>query len=279
MFNGKKQIICIFLFFMSRIGLCRSTRPPPVSLLADNHNSSSSSVSSRRNITHDDINRLKIEKSQLVDEISTLKARIARLEMQTRRTKRTANENARFLTHTDFEYRSVEHLLIQQRAEINELLMSDKAAQTHELKESLKLIYEEQERLKDIQLEKQMEINDAKNEWEEILRTDGPDVYDQQSLILSELNEKLQKFKKANLKLEHKVAKMRDQREIETSLTDESEAPKKQSEKLRRLIREEEKAVKEMDEKIEASIQQHAQIMKQLHIELLQTGLENDNIL
>ena len=263
---------------MSRIGLCRSTRPPPISLIMDNRSSSTSSVSSRRNITREDIDRLKMEKTQLQDEVSTLKARIARLEMQTRRTKRTSNENARFLTHIDFEYRSIEHLLIQQRAEMNELLMSDKAAQTHELKESLKLIYEEQERLKDIQLEKQMEINDAKNEWEEILRTDGPDVYDQQALILNELNEKLTKFKKANAKLDHKVAKMRSNREIETAFMDDV-APKKQTDKLRILIREEEKAVKEIEDKIQATIKQHAQIMKQLHIELLQKGLENDNIL
>ena len=263
---------------MSRIGLCRSTRPPPISLIMEKSASTASSVTSRRNITREDIDRLKVEKTQLLDEVSTLKARIARLEMQTRRTKRTSNENARFLTHIDFEYRSIEHLLIQQRAEMNELLMSDKAAQTHELKESLKLIYEEQERLKDIQLEKQMEINDAKNEWEEILRTDGPDVYDQQSLILNELNDKLAKFKKANAKLDHKVAKMRSNREIETSFMEDI-APKKQGDKLRILIREEEKAVKAIEEKIQLSIQQHAQIMKQLHIELLQKGLENDNIL
>ena len=236
-------------------------------------------MTSKRNITKEDIDRLKVEKNQLLSEISTLKARIARLEMQTRRTKRTANENARFLTHLDFEYRSVEHLLIQQRAEINALLMSDKAAQSHELKESLKLIYEEQERLKDIQLEKQMEINDAKNEWEEILRTDGPDVYDQQTIILNELNGKLAKFKKANEKLDHKVAKMKDQKELESSIVDETDLSKKQTDKLRKLIKAEEKSIREMDEKIQSSIKQHAQIMKQLHIELLQTGLEKDNIL
>lgn len=259
----------------SRIGLSKSIRAQPASLLLDTHSTISSGSISHRNITKEDINRLKIEKQQLLGELSILKARIARLEMQNKRTQRTSNENARFLTQIDFEYRAAEHLLIQQRAEINELLMSDKAAQTHELKESIKLNYEEQERLKDIQLEKQMEINDAKQAWEDAIRTDGPDVYEQQSLILTELNEKLQKFKKANTKLEHKVTKLRDQREIESTLTDDTQ-PRKQSEKLRMQIRAEENAIKHVEEKIQESIKQHAKIMKVLHIELLQKGLEKE---
>lgn len=261
----------------SRIGLSRSIRTQPASLLIDTHSTLSTSSISRRNITKEDVNRLKIEKQQLIEELSTLKARIARLEMQNKRTQRTSNESSRFLTQVDYEYRATEHLLIQQRAEINELLMSDRAAQAHELKESIKLNYEEQERLKDIQLEKQMEINDAKQELEDAIRTDGPDVYEQQSLILDELNEKLQKFKRANTKLEHKVTKLKDQDEIKATLTD-SKQPRKQSDILRMQIRAEELAIKQVEEKMQQTIQQHAKIMKGLHIELLQKGLEKETL-
>ncbi|EAY22350.1 hypothetical protein TVAG_378290 [Trichomonas vaginalis G3] len=263
---------------MSRIGLTRSILVNSAPIQSSPIRSETSSVIEVKNdITQEDVNRLIAEKHRLSQEAAKLKARISRLEMQNKIKERTDKENPRFLTRGEFEYRAIEQQLIQQRATMNELLMSDKAAQIYELKESIRLIFEEKERLKDLQLEKQMEINAKKAEWEELQRTDGPEIFQQQIIIIDELKEKLAKFRKANEKLRLKVENLKDQKEIETKLA--GSQPKRQTDYLRILIRDAEEATKKIDEKIEESIYQHSEIMKGLHIELLQKGLDKESLL
>lgn len=262
---------------MSRIGLTRSVLVSTTPIVSEEPSLDSiSTTESKKEITQEDVNRLMAEKHRLQQEAVKLKTRISRLEMQNKLKERTISENPRFLTHNEFEYRAIEQQLIQQRAAINELLMSDKAAQIYELKESIRLIFEEKERLKDLQLEKQMEINTKKAEWDELQRTDGPEIFNQQIIIINELKDKLTKFRKANEKLRLKVENLKDQKEIETKLA--GGQPKRQTDYLRILIRDAEEATKKVDEKIEESIFQHAEVMKGLHIELLQKGLDKDSI-
>lgn len=229
-------------------------------------------VMHNRNITKEDIENLVKERNNLLIERKNLKARIARLEMQSKRANRTAHQNQCVLTHVDQEYRAIEHEIVEKRAEINSLISSDKAAQWHELRESIRLAFEEQLRLQDQQVEKQIYINDTKAQWEELMRTDGPDVYQCQKEIIEQLKQKLEKYKKSNMRLEKKIQTLRDKRDIQNDIQDKQ--PGGTVSLLRAQIKQAENASAGIEDRIQKAITKHSEVMKQLHNRLLQSGLD-----
>jgi len=200
------------------------------------------------------------------------KTKIARLEVQSKRSARTATVNPHLLTQLDREYKAVEHMIMQQRAQINELLMSDNAAQRQELQEEAKIIYQERARLQDLQLEQQIALNDAKRELAELLATDGPAVFERQQRRIESLEEKLGKYEHANEKLAAKVKSIRAKRVLE----EESEAGAigTRAAQIRAQIRDTERATREIEDRIAQSIEKHKQVMKTLNLSLLQRGLD-----
>lgn len=218
-----------------------------------------------RQITQDDINQLKLELQKLQEERKQLNIKIARLEVQAKRAARTTNANPKLLTQLDREYKNVEHMIMQQRAQINELLISDAAAQRQELQEEAKIIYLERIRLQDLQLQQQMALNDAKKELEELLASDGPAKFHAQAQKISELEEKLAKYEHANKKLTDKVKRLKASKMQEQDGIDGSS----KAAMIRKQIRETEAATEEIERKIQESTEKHKDVMKSLQISLL----------
>lgn len=242
------------------------------SLLIDSHQQAPSPRFRQRQITQEDIQALQLEKQKLIDEKAQLKTKIARLEVQSKRSSRTANTNPQLLTQLDREYKSVEHMIMQQRAQINELLMSDNAAQRQELQEEAKIIYQERVRLQDLQLQQQLALNDARRELQELLESDGPAVFERQAHRIEQLELKLHKYEHANKKLAAKVKSLKAKKALEEESA--AGAIGSRAAQIRAQIREAEKATEEIEEKIAQSIEKHKQVMKSLHISLLQKGMD-----
>lgn len=229
------------------------------------------SRSKSRQITKEDINELKIEKQKLLEEKQQLKSKITRLEVQSKRSVRTTNANPQLLTQLDREYKTVEHMIMQQRAEINELLMSDNAAQRQELQEEAKIIYQERVRLQDLQLQQQITLNEAKKELNALLSSDGPAVFEKQAQKIELLEQKLQKYEHANKKLADKVKALKEKKALEEQSA--AGAIGVRAAQIRAQIKEAEKATEEIEEKIAQSVEKHKQVMKTLQISLLQGGM------
>ena len=238
----------------------------------DSRSEPNTSRSRQRPITKDDINELKIERQKLLDERTQLKTKIARLEVQSKRSARTANANPQLLTQLDREYKTVEHMIMQQRAHINELLMSDNAAQRQELQEEAKIIYQERVRLQDLQLQQQITLNEAKKELTELLASDGPAVFERQAKRIEALEEKLRKYEHANKKLAAKVKTLKAKKALEEESA--QGAIGSRAAQIRAQIREAEKATEEIEDKIAQSIEKHKQVMKSLQISLLQRDMD-----
>ena len=234
--------------------------PHNTSLLIDSHPDPISPKSKQRPITKEDINELKIERQKLLDERTQLKSKIARLEVQAKKSARTSNANPQLLAQLDKEYKTVEHLIMQQRAQINELLMSDNAAQRQELQEEAKIIYMEKVRLQDLQMQQQISLNDSKRELNDLLETDGPAVLERQEKRIESLEEKLSKYNAINERLASKVRILKKTLEEEAA----TGTIGNKANQLRQQIKEAEKATKDIDDKIKNSIEKHKEIMKKL---------------
>jgi chromosome segregation ATPase len=247
--------------------------PPTSQLLIDVHQDLAARPK-QRPITKEDIVALKQERQKLLDERTQLKTKIARLEVQSKRSARTANTNPQLLNQLDREYMSVEHMIMQQRAQINELLMSDNAAQRQELQEEAKIIYQERMRLQELQVQQQIALNDAKRELAELMESDGPAVYERQAQRIEALEEKLKKYEHANSKLAAKVKSLKAKKALEEESA--AGAIGGRTAQLRAQIREAEKATEEIEAKITQSVEKHKQVMKALHLSLLQRGIDTE---
>jgi hypothetical protein len=257
--------------------------PPPhgprqssqhTSLLIDSHQDIAAH-SRARPVTKEDIIELKLERQKLIEERTQLKTKIARLEVQSKRSARTANTNPQLLNQLDREYLSVEHMIMQQRAQINELLMSDSAAQRQELQEEAKIIYQERVRLQELQLQQQITLNDAKRELEDLLASDGPEVYERQAQRIEALEAKLKKYEHANSKLASKVKTLKAKKALEEESA--AGAIGNRAAQIRAQIREAERATEEIEDKIAQSVEKHKEVMKSLHISLLQRGIDSQD--
>lgn len=246
----------------------------PYSILHDPRRNQGVSRIRATRVTKEDINDLKIEKQRLIEERQQLKAKIVRLETQSKRSARTGTTNQNLLTQLDREYKSVEHLIMQQRAQINELLRSDNAAERQELQEEAKIIYQERLRLHDLQIQQQIDLNQAKKELDDLLSSDGPAVFEKQARKINELEEKLRKYEKANKKLSEKIKKLKQEKKLQEE--SQSGAISIRANQLKSQIREVEQKTEEIEAKIKESKQKHEEVMKQIRQSLLDLGVKTE---
>ena len=246
----------------------------PYNILHDPRREKTGSRLKTVRVTKDDVSDLKIEKQQLIDERTQLKAKIVRLEAQSKRSARAGTSNQNLLTQLDKEYKSVEHLVMQQRAQINQLLRSDNAAERQELQEEAKIIYQERLRLQELQCQQQVELNEARKELDELLKTNGPAIYEKQAEKISVLEDKLNKYEVANAKLAAKIKRLKEEKKTQ----DESQAGQinSRAEELRRQIKEVEDKTAEIEEKIRVSRENHEQVMSKIRQSIIDQSPEQN---
>ena len=112
---------------------------------------------SSENITTDDIVNLKREKQNLLQERTLLKAKLARFADINRHPK-DAGRNQQIANSLERQVRTLEQLTASKRAEIAQLIYSDRAAVITELQEESKMLHLELMRLKKTKQETEQEL-------------------------------------------------------------------------------------------------------------------------
>lgn len=155
-----------------------------------------------------EVEKLKKQKIELLEERKRLKERIARIDEESQRPIR-ASINPRLIFQLDQEYKTLQEGIEAKKKELAELRMSDEIVVRQELQEEIKALYLERVRLQGFQIEQQQELNKVRAEYEDLLNEESQEVIDKQEQKLDSYKEKLDKYKKANHKLAGKIKSMR----------------------------------------------------------------------
>lgn len=215
-----------------------------------------------RPITNEDIHELKIERQKLLDERTQLKTKIARLEVQAKKSAKSSNINPQLLNQLDRDYKTVEHLIMQQRARINELKNSDSAAQREELQEEAKIIFMEKRRLTDQLKQEEISLNDMRKERDMLIQNDGPEVFSKQQDRIEQLETKLKKYNRENERLAARVKTLKARKQLEEEAQNGNQG--QMANQIRAQIKDIEEKTEEIDEKIRRTVEQHEEILEKL---------------
>jgi chromosome segregation ATPase len=188
---------------------------------------------------------------------------------------RTLTIGPQFTSAIDREYAALSQQVLEKRAQLAQLMQSDEALRREELQEEAKVFYQEFSRLQDLTMQQQITLADAQKELDDLLAEDGPALFEKQTQHINRLQEKLQRFEYANVKLARKIKKLKaeQQRQIDARNAD-AEA---KIEELTRQIAEVEKETQEVEDKIRQSEERHIQVMNTLQASLKEKGIATPN--
>jgi hypothetical protein len=162
----------------------------------------------------EELDSLRRQKAELLDECSTLKTRIAKLHSDCERPIQAISP--RILSQLDRERRDLQQSVESQKRELQLLKESDNAALRSELQEEIKLVYLESLRLEQCQIGQQRELSDLERQYNELLNQDNQEVIESQDRKIREYEEKLGKYQEANEKLAYKIRVMRANRAFDS---------------------------------------------------------------
>lgn len=226
----------------------------------------SSSRLQNQPVTKEVIDTLKRQKMELIEERKLLKTKIARMEVQNKRVQKPQRPvKKEFLDHLEKEFQTLEQLIANQHRQIRELKESDDAALCQELQIDTKILYQERLRLQDFQIEQYSALQDSRQELDELLATDGPEVLRKQNHKIIQLKEKLHKYKHANKKLKAKINTLQ---QAKSSNTDNDEEIERRKQQLLKQIQEVKDATDENYKKLDKSRQDHEEMMKMIREKL-----------
>lgn len=219
-------------------------------------------------VSKEELDQLKERKNELLDEKKLLKSRIARLQVQTKRAKNgKPNSTPSCLTgQLQKEYNSLVAMIKSQKEEIYRLVRCDMSAVSFELQEEAKVVFLERNRLQEIQLQQQIELNNSQKELEDLVTTDGPDTFKKQQKKIAHYDNILKRYKEVNSRYTKKIKAMRAERAMKE--TADQEEIRQRSEELERQINEAKEARKAYEEKLKKSQDEHEVVMQQLREKL-----------
>lgn len=219
-------------------------------------------------VSKEELDQLKERKNELLDEKKLLKSRIARLQVQTKRAKngKPISTTTNLTEQLQKEYKSLKAMIKSQKNEIYNLVRCDMSAVSFELQEEAKIVFLERNRLQEIQLQQQIELNNSQKELEDLVSTDGPEIYKKQQKKISHYDNIIKRYKEVNSRYTKKIKAMRSERAMKE--TADQEEIRQRSEELERQISEAKEARKAYEEKLKKSQDEHEVIMQQLREKL-----------
>lgn len=219
-------------------------------------------------VSKEELDQLKEKKNELLEEKKLLKTQIARLQVQTKRAKngKPISTTSRLTTQLQKEYNALQVMINSQKNEIYNLLRCDQSAISFELQEEAKVVFLERNRLQEIQLQQQIELNNSQQELDDLVSTDGPDTYKKQQKKIAHYDNIIKRYKEVNSRYTKKIKIMRSERAMKE--TADQEEIRQRSEELERQINEAKEARKAYEEKLKKSQDEHEVIMQQLREKL-----------
>jgi DNA repair exonuclease SbcCD ATPase subunit len=212
----------------------------------------------------DEIDSLKRQKVELIEEKKRLQARLNRIDIESQRPIR-AVVNPRLITQLDREYRDLLQQVEAQRRELTALKQSDEAAVVSELQEEVKMVYLEKVRLEQYQVQQQQELREITQEYEDLMRNEGPEALERQQQKIASYQEKLEKYKHANHKLSSKIKTARANRAFDNE--DGRERIRARAEELDQQIEKTKRETEELQRQIDESRAQHRMEMRALRMQ------------
>ncbi|OHT09947.1 hypothetical protein TRFO_21040 [Tritrichomonas foetus] len=221
---------------------------------------------SSENITTDDIVNLKREKQNLLQERTLLKAKLARFADINRHPK-AAGRNQQIANSLERQVRTLEQLTASKRAEIAQLIYSDRAAVITELQEESKMLHLELMRLKKTKQETEAELRKVSAELEEACQKYSPAVLTKQQKTIKQLEREISAQQARNEKLKQKIEVMQKDQEA-NNYDDENAKIQKQIDDLKAKIKEEQQAIAQLDKQMAQMSDEHANEMQELQSQL-----------
>lgn len=218
------------------------------------------------NITTDDIVNLKREKQNLIQERTLLKAKLARFADINRHPK-AAGRNQQIANSLERQVRTLEQLTASKRAEIAQLIYSDRAAVITELQEESKMLHLELMRLKKTKQETEAELRRVTAELDEACQKYSPEVLNKQQRTIKNLERDIADQQKRNEKLKQKIEQMEKEKE-ENNYDDVNSKIQKQIDDLKAKIRDEQNSIAQLDQQMKQMSEDHAKEMQELESQL-----------
>lgn len=226
-----------------------SVRNPPNSSRGNDMYSARNQLNAIRNsrepITIDDIINLKREKQNLTQERYLLKAKLARFTDVSRRPN-TAKRDIQIANSLEKEVRTLENLTAAKRAEINDLIYSDRAAQVTELQEESKMLHLESLRLKRAKLDTEAEIKQLSADLESTCEKYSPQVLTKQQKQIKAIEKEIKMQNEKNESIQKKIDEAKKNQE-EQKLEEKSKELQKQINDLKQQIKNEQDQIKKLD--------------------------------
>jgi chromosome segregation ATPase len=219
---------------------------------------------SQESLTTDDIVNLKREKQNLIRERTLLKAKLARYASFNRHPK-PPGRNQQIANSLEREVHKLEQLTAAKRAEIAQLIYSDRAAVITELQEESKMLHLELMRLKKSKQESETDLRGLAAEYDEACQKYSPAVLSRQHAQIANLEQMIAAQKEKNDAVRAKIAAMKEEQDGDAQ---QAEKVQRRTEELQARIRHEQQEIAAIDRQMQQMREEHAREMQRLQAQV-----------
>jgi predicted RNase H-like nuclease (RuvC/YqgF family) len=220
----------------------------------------------RESLTTEDITNLKREKQNLLRERTLLKAKLSRYASFNRHSK-PPGRNQQIANSLEREVHKLEQLTAAKRAEIAQLIYSDRAAVITELQEESKMLHLELMRLKKAKQESELDLREIASQYEQACQKYSPAVLTRQHAQIATLEQMIAAQKEKNETLQSKVNSLKAEQEGQERQA-EAEKVQQKIDQLKAKIRREQQEISALDKQMEEMRQEHNNEMQRLQAQV-----------
>ena len=192
-----------------------------------------------------------------------LKAKLTRFNEINKKGGSTKGKSQQVTNSLEKQARTIEQLTKAKRAEIAQLVYSDRAAVITELQEESKMLHCEILRLRKTKQETDDELKRVSNELEDTCAKYSPEVLNRQQKTIRTLQKGIAAQQQRNDKLRQKIEQMKKEQENEEE-DEENAEMQKQINDLKKKIRQERQNIQKLDEEIARINEEHDNEMQEL---------------
>lgn len=217
---------------------------------------------SKEPITPEEIINLKMEKQQLIQEKTTIKAKISRYN-QLANTKKAPARNAQIISSLERQVAALEKMVLQKKGELQNILLSDRAAMITELQEESKIYHLELIRLQTSKRESEHNLRAVDAKLEKL-----NNEYSNESLLnkkkaIEVLEKEIASQSSKNEALRQAIVEMRQQHE-EKCNSKENQRLRQKINDIKEKIRLEQKAIQDIEQEIRSTRTPYARDVQQV---------------
>jgi hypothetical protein len=214
----------------------------------------------------DDILNLKREKQNLIQERHLLKAKLARYANFNHHPK-LLGHNQQIANTLEHQVRTLEQVTAAKRAEVAQLIHSDRSAVITELQEESKVLHLELMRLKKEKREIEHSFRDVSVELKEASQTYSPEALVHHNKTVKSLEKEIEEQSARNDQIKEKVAQIKDERRSTQNQNPNGKVARR-IESIKSQIKQEKNEIADLDQQLAQMKLNHAAHMQRLQSKL-----------